>query len=48
MTINTSFSQRAIVIKAYQTALNKFSKHCLKTKDLNKTIYNFINILDFK
>ena len=46
MTTNTTFSQRTTVIKACQAVSNKLSKYYSKTEDSDKTMYNFVNILD--
>ena len=46
MTINIAFLQRATVIKACQTVLNKLWKYYSKTKNLNEIIYNFVDILN--
>ncbi len=42
---NTS-SLSAIIIKAYEKALIKFTKYYFKTEDSGETIYNIVNILN--
>jgi len=36
-----------IVLKTCNKASTKLAKYYLKTKELNNTLYNFVNILDF-
>lgn len=41
------YSSINIVIKICNKALTKFAKFYSKTKELDDTLYNFVNILDF-
>ncbi len=44
--INIYFSKN-IVFKVCNKVSTKLAKYYLKTKELNNTLYNFVNILDF-
>ncbi len=44
---NYSCSLREIILKICKKVLTKFVKYYSKTKEFNKILYNFINILNF-
>jgi len=44
--INIYFSKN-IIFKICNKVLTKFAKYYLKMKELNNTLYNLVNILDF-
>jgi len=44
---NYSCSLKEIILKICKKVLTKFVKYYLKTKKLNKILYDFVNILDF-
>jgi len=43
---NYSYFLKEIILKACKKASTKFAKYYLKTKELNKILYNLINILN--
>jgi len=44
--IDYNCSLRKIIIKVYKKALTKLVKYYSKTKELNKMLYNLVNILN--